>query len=133
MTEKPKTLTSFLRYNIVAVIATITDFLVFIMLTEGVGIWYVVSTFISAVTGGVVAFIINRNWVFMEKDGKLTGQAVRYILVWGGSILLNTFGLYLIVENTRLSEIIAKVIVAIIVGLGFNFLMNKFFVFRNPT
>jgi len=133
MTGKPKILTSFFRYNVIALVATATDFLVFILLVKWVGLWYVSSTFISAVTGGTVAFILNRNWVFMEKDDKLTDQAVRYLLVWGGSILLNTSGLYLLVENTHLHEIVAKVIVVLVVGIGFNFLMNKFFVFRKPT
>ena len=133
MIKEPKILTSFYRYNIIAVIATITDFLVFIFLTEAVGMWYVAATMISVFTGGAVAFIFNRNWVFIRKDGKLTGQSVRYFMVWGGSIFLNTTGLYLMVEYTHLTEIVAKVFVSVIVGAGFNFLMNRYFVFRKPA
>jgi len=130
MQEKPKTITSFLRYNVIALLATATDFSVFILLSKKLMIWYVAATFISAVCGGVVSFLLNRNWAFMNKDGKITKQAIRYFLVWNGSIFLNTLGLYLIVENTGINEIISKIIVAIIVGVGFNFLMYKYFIFR---
>ena len=130
MYEKPKIITAFIRYNIVAVLATVVDFLVFILLTEVFEVWYVVATFISAVSGGIAAFILNRNWAFMSRDGHLSQQAKKYFLVWGSSILLNTSGLFLLVENTNISEIISKIIVSVIVGLGFNFLMNKFFVFK---
>jgi putative flippase GtrA len=130
MIEKPKILTSLFRYNIIAIAATATDFLIFIFLAKEMGVWYVASTFISAVTGGIVAFVLNRNWVFMSRDGRLTKQAAKYSIVWGSSILLNTLGLYLIVENTHLVEIVSKIIVSIVVGIGFNFLLNKFFVFN---
>ena len=130
MYEKPKIITAFIRYNIVAVLATVVDFLVFILLSEVFEVWYVVATFISAISGGIAAFILNRNWAFMSRDGHLSQQAKKYFLVWGSSILLNTSGLYLLVENTNINEIISKIIVSVIVGLGFNFLMNKFFVFK---
>jgi len=130
MYEKPKIITAFIRYNIVAVLATVVDFLVFILLSEVFEVWYVVATFISAISGGIAAFILNRNWAFMSRDGHLSQQAKKYFLVWGSSILLNTSGLFLLVENTNINEIISKIIVSVIVGLGFNFLMNKFFVFK---
>ena len=130
MYEKPKIITSFFRYNIVAILATVVDFLVFILLTEVFEVWYVVATFISAISGGIAAFILNRNWAFMSRDGHLSQQAKKYFFVWGSSILLNTSGLYLLVENTNIDAVISKIIVSVIVGLGFNFLMNKFFVFK---
>ena len=130
MKERPGALTSFFRYNIIAVLATLVDFLIFILLYEIFDIWYVASTFMSAICGGVAAFILNRNWTFMGKDGKLSSQAIKYLLVWGSSILLNTAGLYLIVENTDMGGIVSKIIVSVIVGICFNFLMNKYFVFK---
>jgi len=130
MQNKPRTITSFLRYNVIAILATATDFSIFIILSRKLAMWYVAATFISAVCGGVVSFVLNRNWAFMGKDGKLSKQAVRYFLVWNGSIFLNTMGLFLLVETTHINEIISKIIVAIIVGVGFNFLMYKYFIFK---
>ncbi len=130
MHEKPKILTAFFRYNMVAILATIVDFLVFILLTEVFEVWYVVATFTGAISGGITAFILNRNWAFMGRDGRLSRQAKKYLLVWGSSILLNTYGLYLLVENTNIDEVVSKIMISVLVGLGFNFLMNKFFVFK---
>ena len=130
MDTKPNVIASFLRYNVVAVSATLIDFLVFVFLFEALHIWYVEATFIGAISGGILAYFLNRNWVFVSKEGRLSKQAIKFLLVWGSSILLNTLGLYLIVENTQINEVISKIIVAVVVGLGFNFLMNKFFVFK---
>ena len=130
MQEKPKTIISFFRYYVVAVLATIIDFSAFILLSEIIDFWYVSSAFISAFFGGVAAFLLNRNWTFMGKDGKLSIQAIKYLIVWGGSILLNTIGIYLIVENTSIEEIVSKIIISITIGVCYNFLMNKYFVFK---
>ncbi|NPA45544.1 MAG: GtrA family protein [Chlorobi bacterium] len=123
-------LNSFFKYNIVAIIATSSDFLVFILLFKIFKIWYVEAAFTGAVTGGFVAFILNRKWTFIKKDGKLTKQAIKYLIVWTSSIFLNTYGLYLFVESSNLSEVISKIIVSVSVGIGFNYFMYKYFVFK---
>lgn len=130
MGKHPNILTSFFRYNMVAILATTVDFLAFILLNNIFNLWYVASTFISAIIGGTLAFILNRNWVFLSKNGKPSFQVVKYIVVWGGSILLNTYGLYLIVENTNISEMLSKVLVSVFIGVSYNFLMSKFIIFK---
>ncbi|MCF6242117.1 MAG: GtrA family protein [Bacteroidales bacterium] len=130
MNKGIKTFKAFLRYNIVAIIATTTDFTFFVLLTSLLHVWYVAATFTSAVCGGIISFILNRNWAFMSKDGKLGKQAIKYIIVWNASIFLNTAGLILMVEIASVNEIISKIIVAISVGAGFNFLMYRYFIFK---
>ena len=128
--EKPNILISFLRYNLAAIIATAVDFIILIALTEIFQLWYFLSAIIGAIAGGIVAFMFSRNWVFKKQEGKITTQALKYILVWGTSIFLNTYGLYLFVEYLNFHYIISKVIVAIITGIGFNFFMHKYFIFK---
>ena len=130
MGKKPNALTTFFRYNIVAGLATTVDFAILILLTEVLGIWYVISASIGAVAGGITAFIFQRNWAFMKKDGKLSVQAVKYLLVWIVSILLNVAGVYIFVDFLGYQYILSKVIVAIVIGIGFNFIMQKYFIFR---
>jgi putative flippase GtrA len=114
----------------VAIVATSVDFAVFILFTEALEIWYLLSAVIGAVSGGITAFVMERNWTFMKTDGKVSVQSIKYILVWSVSIFLNTAGLYLLVEFFNCRYIISKIIVAIIVGIGFNFLTHKYFVFK---
>ena len=130
MKTKPNIIKLFLRYNVVAIIATGVDFCVFVLLNNVLNFWYVGATFTSAVIGGVTAFTLNRNWVFNSIDKKIKFQIAKYILVWGGSIFLNTYGLYLFVENTNISVIISKIIITVFVGISYNFLMSKFFIFK---
>ena len=60
-------LSSFIKYNIVALVATSVDFIVFIFLNDIVNLWYIVASIISVTAGGVTAFLLNRNWVFKSK------------------------------------------------------------------
>ena len=128
--NKKKNLKQFFRYNVVALFATTLDFSLFIILSDIFQIWYVLSTFISAFIGGVVAFFLERNWTFVSKDGKISHQAIKYLIVWIISILLNTSGLYIIVECTNIEQVISKVIVSVTVGIGFNFLTHNLLVFK---
>jgi putative flippase GtrA len=114
----------------VALVATAIDFTVLIGLTEMLNMWYLFSAIISALLGGITGFVLERNWVFMKKDGKLTVQSTRYLLIWMVSIVLNTGFLYLMVDLFGYQYIVSKVIVSVLVGIGFNFLMHKYYIFK---
>jgi len=130
MRKRADLLVSFIRYNAVAIFATAIDFSTFLFLKDIVGLWYVLSGFLGAVFGGIVAFVLNRNWVFVSQDKNVKIQIIKYLLTWGGSIMLNTYGLYLLVENTHINETTAKILVAILVGISYNFLMSRFVIFK---
>jgi putative flippase GtrA len=126
----PSNLTSFIRYNIVAGLATATDFLVLVLLTEVFQLWYMFSGIMGALSGGIVSFIIERNWAFRKRSGNIYLQSLKYSAVWVTSILLNITGLFLLVEYFHIHYILSKVIVAVVVGMGFNFLTHRYFIFK---
>ncbi len=130
MKRKQHPIKIFLKYNVAAGIATAVDFAVLIFCTEILQIWYLLSAVFGAVSGGITAFILERNWTFMKKDEKLSVQAIKYAGIWLTSIGLNILGMYLLVEYIELQYIISKLVVAVIVGIGFNFLTHKYFIFR---
>ncbi len=130
MNKKTNILTSFIRYNTVAFLATGVDFSTFLLLKDVMNVWYLTSGFLGSVLGGIIAFILNRNWVFNSNDKNIKLQVIKYILTWGGSILLNTYGLYLLVEHTHINETIAKIMVAILVGISYNFFISRFLIFK---
>ena len=130
MNLKNHSFCSFFKYNVAAGIATAIDFLILVLLTEFFGLWYLLSAFIGAITGGITSFLLERNWAFMKRDKRLSIQAMKYIVVWLTSILLNTLGLFLIVEYTGLQYIFAKVIVSVLIGIGFNFFTHKYYIFN---
>ena len=134
----------FLRAQLSAQMATIVDFFVTILLVSVSNIYYVYATFTGAVSGGVVNAMINYSWTFKSK-GKKKYVAIKYLIVWVGSIWLNTWGTYLLTEclstipwvkNTLIRHfgdffIIPKIIVAVLVALLWNYNMQRFFVYRN--
>ena len=123
-------LTSFLRYNASAYTASICDYGVFLFFLMVVDIYYPIAAFLGSCTGATIAFFLGRNWTFKSKDVVITKQSIRFFFVVAGSILLNTSGVYLVTEFLHIDEKISKIIVAICVGLLYNFPLQRYFVFK---
>ena len=140
--KKRHSLFMFLRAQLSAQFATLADFILTYVCFQWLGIYYVMATSIGAITGGIVNCVINYKWAFATKDCQFKWVFFKYILVWIGSFLLNVGGGYLLVEllkhHTYLWErasgfylIIAKVIVAVIVSVGWNYVLHRYFVFQD--
>jgi putative flippase GtrA len=128
--DKVPFMESFFKSQASSFVATMVDFAVLITLTELISVYYVYSTAIGAACGAVVSFFLGRNWAFRKKDGKLTHQASRYILTSVASLLLNTYGVFLLTETLGLQYIVSKLIISFLVGVLFNFFMFRYFVYR---
>lgn len=85
---------------------------------------------ISAALGAVISFLLGRNWAFLNKDGKVTNQAIRYAITAMGSWLLNVKGLILFTETVGLNHLISNLLVATLVGIFYNFPLYRYFVYR---
>ena len=129
-TNKPRIIISLIRAQITAMLATAVDFGVMIGLKELLDMWYLLAVTIGTLAGGTVGFLLGRNWAFLSKETKPVDQVRRYFVVMLGSFVLNVGGVYLLVENTQLQYIASKIIVAVIVGIGFNFMLQRYYVFK---
>lgn len=127
--QQPRSIISFVRSQIVSVIATACDFGVMIFFTEVAHLWYLVSVFLGTFTGGLVGFILGRRWAFTSRQGRISHQAYRYFIMWVINILLNLGGVYCLVDFLHLKYILAKAIVAVILSISFNYPMQKYYVF----
>lgn len=121
---------TFVRYNLVAITATVVDFSLLIGLTECLHFWYMASAMIGAIAGGMVAFVLERRWTFKKRDKSLTKQLIKYIVIWLCSFALNVGLLYLFTEYFGLQYIVSKVVVAVLVGVFFNYFSHKYIIFR---
>lgn len=128
--EKTSFFTSFYRSQFASIVATVADFAVTIFFTEIFKIWYVFSTALGNLTGAIISFYLGRNWAFNRKNETVNWQAFRYGITSLISMGLNTSGVYLITENFGISYEISKVIMAVLIGISFNFLMFRYFVFK---
>lgn len=121
---------TFVKAQLSAQIATVADFGMTVFLTEVCGMWYAYATFLGAVSGGIVNCCVNYRWVFHAQGQKKKYVALRYFIVWAGSIALNTFGTYALTEISGTNYIIVKALVAVVVGLFWNYQMQRLFVFK---
>ena len=99
---------------------------------------------IGAATGGVINCCINYKWTFRAGDCSKRNVAVKYAMVWFGSLLLNSFGTAFVTgalgDLTLLDErgvaqdmrfFVAQLVVSLVVSICWNFMLQRYVVFRN--
>lgn len=137
---------TFLRSAVSSQASGWTDFCVSFVFFAWVHCTPWLSTAIGAVAGGIVNCIINYRFTFHADGVDKRAVAVKYIMVWIGSLLLNSFGteaLYWLISDWDWLEVIgfkhdgyfaaARLFVALIVSWFWNFLLQRYFVYRrNP-
>ncbi|MGN0070154.1 MAG: GtrA family protein [Prevotella sp.] len=112
-------------------VASAIDFGVTLFCAHCLRVWYAYATFIGALSGGIANCAINYRWVFHAEGLKKKYVALRYFIVWGGSILFNTYGTYRLTELTGLNFILVKAAVAVAVAVLWNYQMQRTFVFHD--
>lgn len=85
---------------------------------------------LGATVGAVINFALNRRWVFRADDVPVMGQAARYAFVSGASAGWNALGEHLLFNVLGLHYVLARVIVSVAVSLGWNFPMQRCWVYR---
>ena len=99
---------------------------------------------IGAATGGIINCCINYKWTFRPEDCSKRTVAVKYAIVWLGSLLLNSFGTAVttgffsdmpILQEWGITEksvfFVAQLAVSLVVSICWNFMLQRYFVFRN--
>ena len=120
----------FCKAQLSAWLASAVDFLVTISLVKFGGLFYLYATFIGSVVGGITNCVINYGWVFHADGCKKVHVAVKYLFVWGMSIMLNTWGTFALTEWVT-GFIVSKMLVAVTVAFFWNYSMQRTFVYRN--
>lgn len=109
---------------------TAVDFLVTIACVEVLHSWYLPATVLGNVAGGMANFYLGRHYVFNAPHQRAQAQGVRYFMVWLGSMLLNAAGVYLFTQLLHVNYVHSKVVVSLLVGVGFNYFLQLYFVFK---
>ena len=128
--EGPSLGTSFKRSQIASLIATVVDFGALVLLTELAHLWYVASTACGAFLGAITNFWLGRHWSFEAHEEDLHGQAFKYAIVSGGSLLLNSGGVFVLTDYGKLPYPVSKAIAALLIGFVWNFPLQRAFVFK---
>ena len=139
---KKQSLLVFLRAQLSAQFATLADFVLTFVCFRWLGLYYLLATSLGSIAGGILNCVINYKWTFATKDCQFKWVFLKYVLVWAGSFVLNVGGVYVLVElmqdHTHLWEqassfylMVAKIIVAVIIAVGWNYVLHRYFVFKD--
>lgn len=122
---------SFGKAQISAFIGGASDFSIYTLCLQFLGLPAHISNIISGSLGAVVNFIINRYWAFDSTSTPVGKQLWKFVIVVIGSISLKSAGIYILVDSIGMNPFYSKVIVEVVVSLGFNFVLQKYWVFKD--
>jgi len=120
---------TFLKTQAASIIGSIADFLITILLVEIFHCWYIAANLAGNICGATTQFLLCRDWVFAGTEGKLNLQMIKFIGVWIGNLLLSAAGVYLLTHFAGLNYIVSKLITSALLGVSYNYLLLKRFVF----
>jgi putative flippase GtrA len=121
----------FRRSVLTSLLTTALDFGTLVGLTELLRISYVLATWMGTVVGSLTNFAINKQWAFSAGSAAAIPALGRFVLVQIGASALHTAGVWLLTRFGRLPYPVSKLVVATAVYLGWNYPLNRWFVF-NP-
>ncbi len=122
---------TFVKANIASLTASFCDYLVTILLKQFFKIDAVAASILGTVVGGIINFFIGRLWVFRSSNTSFIHQGKKYLFTWTGNLVLNALGVYLLIRLGGVHYIIAKLVTSITVAIGYNYPMQKKYVFKN--
>ena len=123
-------LNTLFKAQISAFIGGMFDYGVMVACTELLHIYYARSIIISGLLGALVNFSINRYWTYGARQIAVYNQLVKFYIVVLGSILLKSYGTYYVTESFMIDYKITRLLVDLVVSVGFNFVLQKYWVFR---
>ena len=122
---------TFLKANTASLIASISDFLITVLLVQYCGIAVLPATVTGTIAGGIINFLTGRHWVFRAGDKRVVNQFWKYALVWCGNLVLNAGGTYVFAHEAGLHYTVSKAGTSILVAFLYNYPLQKNFVFSN--
>lgn len=126
---------TFAKAEMSASAASIVDFGLAVSLTYLGLLTYGYANIIGVVCGGLTNFLLNCQYVFSKTGRGKKTLAERYFVVWTGSMLLNGGGTNLLTWLVGGSRyfVFVKCAVALTVAFGFNYPLQRGWVFRQKT
>ena len=123
----------FLKTNMASLFASFCDYMLTIFLKQIFHIDPVIAGITGSLVGGLIHFYVCRLWVFQAHATSVSAQGKRYLIIWAGNLLMNATGLYLLINFAGINYIIAKLITSLAVALGYNYPLQKMYVFKHNS
>ena len=114
---------------VTSLFTTALDFATLTGLVEGLHVNYVLATWLGTVVGSLSNFTINRVWAFDARSQPHAGQFFRFVIVQAAASLWHTAGVWALTRFVGIPYWESKVVISAAVYLGWNYPMNRWFVF----
>lgn len=88
------------------------------------------SIVVGGLCGAIINFSINKYWTYQAKKPSLTSQLIKFFIVVVSSIYLKANGTYFLTSTFHIDYKITRIVVDLFVSIGFNFMLQKYWVFR---
>ncbi len=124
-----KSIFTFGKAQLSAFIGGISDWIIFLICVK-IGIHYTISIWISGFLGALVNFSLNKYWTYNAIEERTSNQLFKFYFVVVGSVALKSFGTYLMTEGLTIDCRISRLVVDLVVSLGYNYTLQRFWVFR---
>jgi len=107
------------------------DYGVMLLCVEVFGWHYVGGIIAGGLIGAVANYLINRYWTFKGKSDRMSDQIGKYLFVLFGSIFFKSAGTTLFTEIVGLDYKVSRILTDLLVSLGWNYTLQRFWVFKN--
>jgi putative flippase GtrA len=121
---------TFIKVQAASILGSLSDYLVTILLVEVFHCWYLPANLAGNICGGSLQFILCRSWAFGIKGHLRPQQVSKFVLVFIGNLVLSAAGIYFFTHVLKMNYIISKTLTSVFLGLTYNYLMQKKFVFN---
>ncbi len=98
----------FLKYITLGNISNIFDFLSLYILTEFIGLHYVISASVSFIIGVLSNYLINILWIFKRGKHEFYIEIMLIIIVSTTGLILSIIVIYVLVEYLRIHYMLSK-------------------------
>jgi putative flippase GtrA len=121
----------FVKFGVVGVSNTLIFLLVYTLLLNVLGVWYVAASGIGFAVGAINGFLWNRAWTFRGHVGDAL-TPVRWFVVQTSGLLVNLGLVYLFVDGVGLGKLEGQAVTIVIVTV-LTFLANRAWTFGGHT
>lgn len=122
----------FIKFCIVGTVNTIIDYALYLFFSRSLGVYFLYANLLSVSIAMTSSFIFNKYWTFRDQGKNIKTQYLKFLVVNIIYFILNNSIVFSLVKYLRIYDLIAKVI-AIIVGLFWNFFANRYWTFKKTA
>lgn len=126
---KKETPWQFVRFCIVGIFNTIIDYGVYLFFSRIMGLFFLYANILAILVAMTFSFFVNKYWTFNNFEKKIKSQYAKFFLIGIVYFVLYNLIFYISVNNFQIYDLWAKVI-AIAIGLFWNFIANKYWTFK---